>query len=726
MFFFDSNPMHCFARAHRNRHAFTAEFDMFSLSHLGFKKCSLTTDTQYVGGAELNAITGEHLKDLFATETWQDHFTALSDSLGFSLSIYSQTGTKLFAPLRAHPLCRGFRSSSSELTSQCKSYCHPFMMNTISKGKPEVYKCYAKIMTFALPIKYMDERAVVLGQGSFSSYEDFRECMNLLSAIGLDTISITTPLTFTSVEHTWKVSGLVADSVGRLLKDAQETVTLKRKIESLKSIIGKWGSSAEERSETLYKEMIDKLSSLLDIDGIAILAFDRKQKSYLSLYSLSRSSGPSETISISERDTIVQDLVSGKPFVLSAEPVEDPRADFLNGMGALYFFPIMVFKKLEGILRITDRVLKESDKQILMAYCQQTSLSIENQRLHEGLDKKFDRFAAISELTKTMTGIQDYEILLQTILDKSAELLKAEQGSLMLVDHDTENLHVEAKKGNSDEVPEKHRINRGEGIAGRVAELGEAILVENLEDDPRVMQKNRQHYKTRSFVSVPLKIDDRIIGVLNLSDKMSGEVFDEEDLKLIQSFATQAAIVMERNVFYHRSEELKKLTITDSLTGLLNRRYLYERLKDEVARSERYNHHLSLLMLDLDGFKSCNDTFGHLFGDKMLKDIAEALQNTVRSMDIVARYGGDEFMVILPETAEALAIDIAERLRSNVAVKAVLPQEAADKVPHPLTASIGVVCYPDHGKTIELLLENVDKALYRAKNKGKNRIEVFS
>jgi diguanylate cyclase (GGDEF)-like protein len=699
---------------------------MLSYPCVVVKKCSSTTDAQDVGGTVLNAISGERLKDLFATQTWQDHFTALSDSLGFSLSIYSQTGAKLFAPLRTHPLCRGFRLSSQELKSRCKSYCYPFMMNTIEKGKPDVYKCYAKIMTFALPIKYMEERAVVLGQGSFSSYEDFRECMNLLSAMGLDTISITTPLTFTSVEQAWKVSGFVADSVGRLLKNAQETVTLKRKIESLKNIIGKWGASVEARSETLYKEMVDKLSSLLDIDGISILVFDRKQKCYMSLYSLSRSSGPTETITLSEHDSIVQDLVNGKPFVLSAEPVEDPRADFLNGMGALYFFPIMVFKKLESVLRITDRLLKENDKQIILAYCQQTALSIENQHLHESLDKKFDRFAAVSELTKNITHIRDYETLLQTILDKSADLLKAEQGSLMLVDRETDNLLVEAQKGNSEVVPEKHTINRGEGIAGKVAELGEAILVENLEDDPRVMQKNRKHYKTRSFVSVPLKIDDRIIGVLNLSDKATGEVFDEEDLSLIQSFATHAAIVMERNVFYHRSEELKKLTITDSLTGLLNRRYLYERLKDEVARSERYNHHLSLLMLDLDGFKSCNDTFGHLFGDKMLKDIADALQNTVRSMDIVARYGGDEFMVILPETAEELAIDISERLRSNVAKKAILPPEAANKVLHPLTVSIGIVCYPDHGKTIELLLENVDKALYRAKNRGKDRIEVFS
>jgi len=672
------------------------------------------------------AVTGEPLQDLFTTEKWQEHFTTLSESLGFSLSVYSQNGTKIFAPLRTHPLCREFCPSSLEFRSQCKSYCHPFIVNALSTGKSDVYKCYAKIMTFVLPIEYMDEHAVVLGQGSFSSYEDFRESMNLLGSIGLDAMPITTPLTFTSVEHTWKVSSFVADSVGRLLNNARETNTLRRKIESLKSILGKWGTSAEERSRTLYREMIDKLSSLLDIDGIAILVFDRAQRSYMSRYSLSRSSGPTEAITINEQDPIVKDLISGKPFVLSAEPVEDPRADFLNGTGALYFFPIMVFKKLEGILRIADRALKESDQQILMAYCRQTALSIENRRLHQDLADKFERFAAASELTKTITHIRDYETLVRTILDKSADLLKAEQGSLMLLDHETDALLVEAKKGNSDRVVEKLRINRGEGIAGKVAELGEAILVENLENDPRVMHKNRLQYKTRSFVSVPLKIDDRIIGVLNLSDKTSGEVFDEEDLKLIQSFATHAAVVMERNIFYNKSEELKKLTITDPLTGLLNRRYLHERLKDEVARSERYGHTLSLLMLDLDGFKYCNDTFGHPIGDKTLKTVADALLNAVRSMDIVARYGGDEFMIILPETAETLAIDIAERLRRSVAKKAVLPQDAAGTGPHSLSTSIGVVCYPGHGKTIELLLENVDKALYRAKNKGKNRIEVFS
>jgi diguanylate cyclase (GGDEF)-like protein len=673
----------------------------------------------------LNTITGEHLQDLLRAETWREHLTALADSLGFSLSVYSPSGKPILPPDPAH-LCQRIGSASSEFKSQCATHCLPFALKALSAGKPGIGKCYAKIMCFALPIQYLQEKAVILGQGSFSSYDDFRESMNLMTTAGVDSISVKVPLTFTTPQQVSKVCGLVSDSVQRQLKNSQETVNLRKKFESLKSIIGMWGAASDEHPETLYSALLSKLSSLLDIDCIAVLILEEKQGRYVDLYSLSTGGAAGEEINLSERDAIVQDLNSGKPFVLSAEPIRDPRADFLNDTGALYFFPIVIAGRLEGILRITDRVLRDGDLQIVTAFCRQTALSIENHRLHQELYKKFDRFAAISELMKSITSIQDYETLIRTILDISAELLKAEQGSLMLLDHETDGLLLEAKKGVVEGVTEKTRINRGEGIAGKVAELGEALLVENVENDPRIMQKNRQHYKTRSCISVPLKIDGRIIGVLNLSDKTTGEVFSEEDLQLIQSFATQAAVVMERNVFYNKTEELKKLTITDPLTGLLNRRYLNERLKDEVARSERHGHDLSLLMLDLDWFKYCNDTFGHSHGDRTLKAVAEVLLNTVRSMDVVARYGGDEFMIILPETRESLAQDIAERLRNNVANLRECKQRAAGAEQRALTASIGIACYPLHGTTIEVLLDNVDKALYRAKNKGKDRIEVFS
>ena len=674
----------------------------------------------------LNAVTGEHLSDLFATETWHDLFTTLSDSLGFSLTIYSPTGRPLFVPPIAHPLCRRFRASSPSLEAQCKTHCYPLMMNTLATGKPEVFKCYANIMSFALPIEYLGEKAVILGQGSFASYEDFRACMDLVAADGLDAISITTPLTFTTTRQAWKACRFVDDTVNRLLKNMQETTLLKTKIESFMSVFSLWGSASAERPETRYQDMLYNLSTLLDIDRITVLAYDRQLDCYTSLYGLSKSGAQTETFSISAQNKIVKELLSGKPYIRAAGPAARSAAGPPPSMGSRYFFPIMMSNSLEGILSIADRVLLDRDKQIISGFCKQTALFIENYQLHQDLYRKFNRFVSLSELNTAIAPIQNYETLLQMILEKSAELLKAEQGSLMLLDKKTDGLLLEAKKGIVEGMSGKIRIPRGEGIAGRVAERGEPFLVKNLESDPRINQKNRQHYKTRSFVSVPLKIADRVIGVLNLSDKTTGEVFDEEDLKLIQSIAAHAAVVMERNEFYTRSEELKKLTITDSLTGLLNRRYLQERLKDEVARSERHVYPMSLLMVDLDGFKYCNDTQGHSFGDRILKDIADILLNTVRSMDIVARYGGDEFMVILPETGQALAIDIAERLRANVTKKIVLPREGAGSEPFTLTASIGIVCYPEHGETVELLLENVDKALYRAKNQGKNRTEVFS
>ena len=673
-----------------------------------------------------NTISGEHLQDLFRTEMWRDHLSALSESHGFSLSVYSQTGTLIFAPPGPFPLCPEFRSAASSFTSHCDAQCLTHTLNTLLTNKPDVFSCFAKIVCFAVPVEHLGDRAVILGQGSYSSYRDFREFIYSVSNVDLDTISIPIPTSFTSFDQAWKVCGFVEDSVRRLLKNTRETASLREKFEHLKNIIDIWGALDEERPEALYERMISKLASLLDLDHISILTGEKKQGIYTNRSSPSSGSGTREPVSMSDHDDVVLDLTSGKAFVRVPDPREEFGTGPLLGPGPLYYFPIMVNRKLEGILYTAGKDLTEGDRQVISAFCRQAALSLENRRLQQKLSRKFERFAAIAELTKSITPIQNYETLTRTILDMSAHLLKAEQGSLMLIDQETDALCLEAKKGVTDGMWDDVRINRGEGIAGRVAQSGESILVEDLENDPRIRQKNRLNYKTHSFVSVPLKIDERIIGVLNLSDKISGEVFNEDDLSLIQSFATQAAIVMERQLFINKTEELKKLTITDPLTGLLNRRYLTERLKNELARSERHLHPLCLLMLDLDGFKRCNDSRGHLFGDSILKNVAKILYHTVRSMDIVARYGGDEFMVLLPETGEPMAKDIAERMLSNIMRKVALPPDEAAPGPRTLTASIGIACFPEHGDTVELLLENVDKAMYRAKNMGKNRIEVFS
>jgi len=670
-------------------------------------------------------LTGKNLQDLFVTDAWQDCFAALSESLGFSLSIFSRDGRMLYSPRHTAPFCHRLRAAVPSLTASCDTHCRSFLKNALETGRPDVFTCYLKIVSFVVPIRHKAEYAVILGQGSFSSLEDFYEGKKHLRAAGLEVASLPSPTAFTSYPKAWMVCDFTTDAVRRLLSNDQGDHALGHGFESLKKFIGGWGVPSGEQPEALYRHMLQELPSLIDADGSAVFVHDREHRRYTSLSGPARN-GDDAAVSLVEDGEIVQGLLAGKPIALSADSAAASDVVFLTGMGVLYFFPIIVQGHLDGILCIADRDFKTSYAPIIAALCRETALSIENTHLRQELMCKFDGFVAISELTKGITSIQNYQTLLRKILDASANLLKAEQGSLMLIDQETEDLLLSAKRGAFEGLTDVLRIHRGEGIAGKVAEFGEALLVEDLEHDQRIRQKNRLHYKTRSFVSIPLKIGDRVIGVLNLSDKTTGEVFNEEDLKLLQAFATHAAIVMDRNVFLNKSEELEKLTITDHLTGLANRRYLFERLKEELARSERHGHHLCLLMLDLDSFKHCNDTQGHLFGDKVLKEMALTISNTIRSMDIATRYGGDEFIIILPETDESLALDIAERLRANLEKRLAGSSQVFEcREQEAITASIGIACYPEHGSTIEYLMKNVDTALYRAKNSGKNRVAVF-
>lgn len=670
--------------------------------------------------------TERNLEHLFLSDAWQDCFAALSESLGFSLSIFSRDGKLLYRPRSAAPACRRLSSPIPSLSAACDAHCRPFMDNALNTGRPDVFKCHLKVVSFVVPLRYKSEHAIILGQGSYASLEDFLDGKNALAAAGLDVADMHPPSSFTNYPKAWMVCDLTTDAVHRLLSADREERVFGNEFERLKKLVRGWGEPAGEKPEALYRLMLQELSSLITVEGSAVFVRSRKQRRYVSLSGLSQNGGESEAAGLSDNGEIVQGLLAGKPFMLSVDPAAVSDAEFLKDRGDLYFFPIIVHGQLDGIFCIVDRNFKTGDIPHIAAFCRQTALTIENYQLRQELLLKFERFVTISELTKEITPIQNYEMLLRKILDDSACLIRAEQGSLMLIDQETDELLLSAKKGPVEGLQDELRIHRGEGIAGKVAELGEALLVEDLEHDQRVMQKNRLHYKTRSFVSIPLKIADRVIGVLNLSDKTTGEVFNEDDLELVQTFATHAAIVMDRNVSQHKSAELEKLTVIDHLTGLANRRYLFERLKEELARSERHGHNLCLLMIDLDRFKHYNDTRGHSFGDKVLKEIALILAYTIRSIDIAARYGGDEFIVILPETGVTLALDIAERIQTSLKERlAGSSQELALDTPVAITASIGIACYPRHGTTLEHLLKNVDTAMYCAKKSGKNRVAVF-
>jgi len=193
---------------------------------------------------------------------------------------------------------------------------------------------------------------------------------------------------------------------------------------------------------------------------------------------------------------------------------------------------------------------------------------------------------------------------------------------------------------------------------------------------------------------------------------------DDKHFDYIINFATLLKLCVERIKLYNRFEEL---SIIDGLTGIYNRRYFLKRYSEEFERAKKFKLKLSLLIVDIDDFKKINDNFGHIAGDFVLKDVAKRLKGNIRSIDLVCRFGGEEFIVVLPETDKISAITAAERLSLAISLK---PFKIFDDIVN-ITVSIGVGCYPENTLYQDVFIELVDKALYRAKLSGKNRIGWF-
>ncbi len=221
----------------------------------------------------------------------------------------------------------------------------------------------------------------------------------------------------------------------------------------------------------------------------------------------------------------------------------------------------------------------------------------------------------------------------------------------------------------------------------------------------------------RSIVCVPLISEGRKIGVLVSANKLGGGDFARGDVELLLELAV---LLAPTTAMIQLVDEIERLSFTDELTRLYNYRYLRQYLALEIRRALRYKKQLSLLFIDIDGFKGVNDTHGHLIGSEVLAEVGSVLKASVRESDVVSRYGGDEFVIVLPETSLRDATGIAERVRQQVKAH----NFCGSRLTMELTVSIGVANFPEHSSTVDGLLKKADTAMYRAKRMSKNAIEV--
>ena len=223
-----------------------------------------------------------------------------------------------------------------------------------------------------------------------------------------------------------------------------------------------------------------------------------------------------------------------------------------------------------------------------------------------------------------------------------------------------------------------------------------------------------------SLICVPIIVRGEVKGIIHL-DSMKRYAFDKEDLNFAELLSKQVAIAFERALLY---EEVKKMAIIDALTGCFNRKKLEEDLDSEIYRCNRYNRKLSIIMIDIDYFKKYNDYHGHKKGDDLLKKVCKLLKDNLRKSDKAYRYGGEEFLIMLPETDKEQAYCAAERLR-RIIENEKFDGEQLSQPGGKLTISLGVACYPDDAKSKEDLIIFADCALYEAKKTGRNKVVSF-
>jgi diguanylate cyclase (GGDEF)-like protein len=370
-----------------------------------------------------------------------------------------------------------------------------------------------------------------------------------------------------------------------------------------------------------------------------------------------------------------------------------------------------------------DYLIKPFDmdhlKLVIRRGLEKQRLTVKNLELIEKLEKEKIKLGIIMDAYNHISEIFRLDELADFVADKAVLIAEAERASLMMVDEGAGELVVRGFKGLEKEK-KGLRMKIGQLVAGWVAQEGQVMLVRDIETDPRMrLQLRDPQYKTKSFISLPLKADHQVLGVINVTDKLAEmEVFTDVDLRYLSLLAHQT-VTQIANI--RLCEKLSSLAVTDALTGIFNHRFFQEGLNVEILRAQRYKHSLSLIIFDIDGFKSYNDRYGHLEGDRVLKNVAQEIRKNVRQVDIICRYGGDEFVVILPSTHAKGAKFVAEKVRNSVATLDLLNVESHKVIR--VTLSGGVAEFKE-GMNKEQLLGLADRALYSAKSEGKNKICV--
>lgn len=661
-------------------------------------------------------------------------------------------------------MCGGLYSSE-EFAPRCDAFCGRAFDWALEAGKPVSYQCHAGLNCTAVPLKTGEKNFVAIVGRTFTKAAEYRAATE--KALAGEWRVFNPTEFFENVLLTGSPRSLekLANRLGRLSEEEKQELlqTVETETTDDKSAIDEIGRRAEEIAKTradeiakLVEEFHQKtkqtskeyekiagrnraeaedaaawrslFGSLLQLDYRRacdlILNFLQKRYGLTSLLWLENAENRLEIVSATgelnrrqiqigvsaDDERLIEAARTEMPLELRERRDRNPDDE----LQTINLFPIIIGGEVRSALIVGDTLESKKEKRRLARFCRTIASDLEILRLREELSERNRIARTVQKLNESLKRI-DAEDFWQNLTQVSAELLRAERASLLIYNERTNAWRAKAFVGIVNDLTDEQTI--GERVARKVWQMGAPMVVARIEETAIPPAPLDWRYQTDSFLSFPIMIGERKIAVLNFTDRADRAEFGNYDLDLLQTIAPQIAVAVDHALLKDKADEFEHLSVTDPLTGLSNKLYLDRRLIEEINRSKRHRFPLSLMMIDVDFFKSYNDKFGHVEGDNALKIVGEKLKESLRAVDVAARFGGEEFSILLPQTTIEEAETIAERVRARI--------ENTDFPNRKITVSIGIAdCSPEVNCAKDFI-NLADKALYEAKEKGRNNVKVY-
>lgn len=637
-------------------------------------------------------------------------------------------------------ICRALYTSK-EFGLRCAKDCGKAFERTAASNEPIEYVCHAGLTCKAVAVEERGDRFVAIVGRTFTKAENYRKATE--KAITGEWRAFRPTEFFENILISGSDAG-IEKALERLAKfkpqgredileldspiPVPETVPTQREMPSEKPEVPVgpiYASEAEEPQDIAdwrslfgsimameYRPACDAFLEFLGqrFHFDSLIWFDLEGASFHSVVARGRLDGKLIKLGITATDSrIINAAESGAPFEL-----RERRASANEAGKVLNIFPVLVGSEIRGAIGIEGEIADVQTRHSIGRAALDIAPQLEILRLRDEVSQRDWISRAVRRFNESLQRI-DADDFWTHVTQVSAELLEAERASLLVRRDDSDNLQTKAAIGAR--VNLFSAANIGSRVARMTLDKGSPLIVADIQKTGIGIAPTDWSYRTSSFISYPILIGSRRVAVMNFADKASGDSFGERDLELLQAITPQIAVAIDRTALKLKAGQFEQLSVTDVLTGLLNRRYLQERLVEEINRSKRYRFPMSLLMLDVDKFKSYNDTFGHPAGDDALRIVSGILKENLRGADVAARYGGEEFAVLLPQTSIEEATQIAERIRRQI--------ERTEFKHRSVTVSIGIANCTSEINSPDDLIWAADRALYQAKDRGRNNVRIF-